>query len=235
LTKQADLIAYIFEGQTTLLSSALMQWLEASSRFTEFVETHHNKIRKKVRVTRLPQSILDLRIELEVAYRLLNDRRLLVAYEPYVSEKRRGPDFAVTYRDNLIFNVEVSRMHIEGNEENHFTSPRNEERILRTLLEKLGQMQPGMPNLLVIYTQPDLAQSVDLPRLIQEMKSRVEGKALADYAAGRYPAPTAFYRDFLHLSGILLWADSTQQWVNRQARPHLAEKIIRLVGSLVIA
>jgi hypothetical protein len=35
----------------------------------------------------------------------LKDRRLAFAYEPYASEKRRGPDFSVTYRANLVFNL----------------------------------------------------------------------------------------------------------------------------------
>ncbi len=87
--------------------------MEASSRFTAFVETYRDKIRKKIRVTREPASVLDLRGELQVAYCLLNDRRLAVAYEPYASAKRRGPDFAVTYRANLMFNIEVARIRVD--------------------------------------------------------------------------------------------------------------------------
>ena len=113
MTKQADLITYLFEAKPHPLSDALMQWMEASPRFTAFVETYRDKIRKKIRVTRDPESALDLRAELEVAYSLLNDRRLAVAYEPYASVKKRGPDFAVTYRANLIFNIEVARMRPE--------------------------------------------------------------------------------------------------------------------------
>ncbi|MEO8356425.1 MAG: hypothetical protein ABI621_10955 [Chloroflexota bacterium] len=96
MTKQADLIAYVFEGQPHMLSGALLQWMEESARFTSFVETHRDKIRKKIRVTREPESVLDLRGELDVAYCLLNDRRLAVVYEPYASAKGRGPDFTVT-------------------------------------------------------------------------------------------------------------------------------------------
>ena len=36
---------------------------------------------------------------------------------------------------------------------------RKEERIL---LDKLGQVQPGMPNLLVIHTRADPARAIDL-------------------------------------------------------------------------
>ena len=219
----------MFEGQPHLLSSVLMQWMETSSRFTAFVETYHDKIRKKIRVTREPESILDVRGELEVAYCLLSDRRLTVAYEPYASKKRRGPDFSVTYRTNLVFNIEVARIRVDESEVDLL---RKEERIRRILLDKLGQMQPSMANLLVIHTREDLARSIDLDKLMQGIKTRVERKDPSFYAVSRYTGPAAFYKDFLRLSGVLLWGIGGQVWVNKQARPGLAEKILRLVGSL---
>jgi hypothetical protein len=233
VTKQADLIDYVIEGQPHTLSGVLMRWMEASSRLTAFVETYRDKIRKKIRVTREPESVLDLRGELEVAYGLLTDRRLAVAYEPYASAKRRSPDFAVTYRTNLVFTIEVARMRVEASGVGGIDLPRKEERLLHILLDKLGQMQPGMPNLLVIHTREELARSIDLDRLMQEVKTRAEGRRdPAFYAASRYTGPAAFYKDFLHLSGILLWAPGAQLWVNRQTRPGLAEKVLRLISSL---
>lgn len=230
MTKQADdLIAYLFEGQPHLLSGTLMQWMEASPRFVAFAETYRDKMRKKIRASREPESVLDLYGELEVAYCLLNDRRLAIAYEPYASAKRRSPDFAVTYRANLVFNVEVARIRVE---EREVDLQRKEERILSILLDKLEQMQPGMPNLLVIHTREELARSIDLDRLMQALKTRVEGKDPLFYAASHYTRPAAFYKDFLRLSGIVLWAPGARLWVNKQARPVLAEKVLRLVGSL---
>ncbi len=232
MTKPAELIAYVFEGQSHRLSGEFLQWMEASAPFTEFVQTYRDKIRKKIRVTSQPESILDLRGELEVAYGLLNDRRLAVAYEPYASAKRRGPDFAVTYRANLVFNIEVAHLRAEESGVGEIDLPRKEERILRIVLDKLGQMQPGMANLLVIHTRPELARSIDLARLMQELKTRVEGKDPSFYAISGYTGPAAFYKDFLHLSGILLWAAGAQAWVNKQSRPGLAEKVLRLVSLL---
>jgi hypothetical protein len=233
VTKQADLIAYVFEGQPHRLSGVLRQWMETSSRFTAFVETYRDKIRKKIRVTRDPDSILDLRGELEVAYGLLYDRRLAVAYEPYASAKRRGPDFAVTYKVNLRFNIEVARIRMEPHGDNQVDLPRKEERLLRVMLDKMGQMQPGMPNLLVIHTGEELARAINLGMLMQEVKTRAERKDPSFYhLANRYNSPADFYKNFLHLTGILLWAVDAQLWVNKQARPVLAEKVLRLVSSL---
>ena len=232
MTKPADLIAYLFEGQPHLLSSELYRWMEGSSRFTAFVETYRDKIRKKLRVAREPETILDLRGELEVAYCLLNDRRLAVAYEPYASTQRRGPDFAVTYRVNLVFNIEVARLRVEESGGNGIDLPRKEERILRILLYKLGQMQPGKANLLVIHTRQELAGLIDLEGLMQNVKARVEKRDTTFYEMSRYLNPAAFYKDFLHLSGILLWTTPAQLWINKQARPSLDEKVLRLVSSL---
>lgn len=230
MTKQADLLAFLFDRPPHPLSDELFRWMEDSARFTAFVETYRDKIRKKIRLAREPETALDLRGELEVAYGLLSDRRLAVAYEPYASTQRRGPDFAVTYRANLVFNVEVARMRAETNVDAERN--RNQERFLRTLLYKLGQMQPGMPNLLVIHTGEELRRSLDLDRLMQEIKTRVEKKDPSFYEISRYANPAAFYKDFLHLSGILLWAVEPQLWINKQARPGLDEKVLRLVSSL---
>jgi hypothetical protein len=235
VAKQDDLTAYLFDGQPHLLSQALAQWMEVSARFTVFVEANRDKIRKKIRVTREPESLLDLRGELEAAYCLLNDRRLAVAYEPYAHTKSRSPDFAVTYRSNLVFNIEVARIRAEQDRAGESEPPRSEERLLRILLNKLGQMQPAMPNLLVIHIPDELAGAVDLGRLIQELKTRIEGKDPSFYAASRYTGPAAFYRDFAHLNGILLWAPQAQLWINKQARPFLEKKVLRLVTSLFVS
>jgi hypothetical protein len=236
MSKPADLLAYLFEGQPHLLSGDLMQWMQTSPRFTAFVETYRDKIRKKIRIASAPASALDLRSELWVACSLLTDRRFAVTYEPYASAKRRSPDFAVTYRANLVFNIEVARIRAEENGVDRVASGNpvgiqdNEERILRVLLDKLEQLLPGMPNLLVILVSQDLAQSIQLARLMQALKTRVEGRDLSFYALSRYTSPAAFYKDFLRLNGMLLSASEAQLWVNKQARPGLPDKVLRLMG-----
>ena len=207
MTKQADLIAYLFEGQPHLLSGELMQWMEASSRFTAFVETYRDKIRKKIRVTREPESVLDLRGELEVAYCLLNDRRLAVAYEPYASAKRRGPDFAVTYRANLVFNIEVARIRVEESGAGRDRSRRAKRSAsCASCWINWDRCSPAWPTCWSSIPARSWRGSIDLGRLMQEIKTRAEGKDPSFYAASRYTSPAAFYKDFLHLSGILLWA-----------------------------
>jgi len=232
MSKPDDLISHLFSGQSSPLATELYQWMGSSTRFTAFVETYRDKIRKKIRVTREPESLLDLRGELEVAYHLLNDRRLEVEYEPYANTQKRGPDFLVTYRRNLKFNVEVTRLRVEENEVAELNLPRKSERFMRILLSKLGQMQAGKANLLVIHTRNELAQAIQLDGLMQEIKTRAEKKEPSFYQMSGYVNPAAFYKDFLHLSGILLWAEGAQLWINKQARPGLDVKVMRVVSSL---
>jgi hypothetical protein len=183
-------------------------------------------------VIRDQESYLDLRSELEVAYCLLTDRRLAVTYEPYASAKRRGADFCVTYRTNLVFNIEVARIRVARTEVGEIDLLRKEERFLRLLLDKLGQIQPGMQNLLVIHTREELARSFDLDTFMQGLKTRVEAKDSSFYAISRYTSPGSFYKDFIHLSGILFWVAGLPAWLNKQAHPLMPEKILHRISSL---
>lgn len=239
MTKQADLNAYLLEGASLppgalRLSSDLKQWMDGSARFTGFVEGYRDKIRKKIRVVQDAESLLDLRAELAVACRLLSDRRFDVAYEPLASAKTRGPDFGVTYRVNRAFNVEVARIRVEENSGAPVDVAQKEDRVFWVMLNKLGQMQPGKPNLLAIQVRADLVQAIDLARMMTAVKAKAEAKDPVFYAVTRYPSPAAFYKDLSRLSGLVLWDDGAQQlWVNKQARPLLDEKVQRLVADLL--
>lgn len=57
-----------------------------------------------------------------MAYCLLNDCRMVVIYEPMAIRKTRRPDFAVTYRADLVFYIEAARIRMDesivsGNED----------------------------------------------------------------------------------------------------------------------
>lgn len=222
----------MFDGKSTLLTRELQHWMEDSGRFTEFVDKYRDKIRKKIRVSDDRERLLDLRGELLVAYRLLVDRRLEVEYEPYASLKGRGADFAVIYRTNLKFNIEVARMRAEAGE---FADARhNEGRVLRIVLEKLGQMQTNMPNLLVIHVLEDAAKTIALEELMQGMKNRADKRDASFYSHSRYSTSGEFYKDFLRLSGVLFWEPNAQHWINKQAKVGLDKKVVRLVSSIAM-
>jgi hypothetical protein len=89
------LITYLFEEQPHLLSGVLLQWMEASSRFTAFVEAYRDKIRKKIPVVGGRERTLDLRSEVELAFCLLNDRRV-------PSDDRQAPLVTVAERRGVL-------------------------------------------------------------------------------------------------------------------------------------
>src|ERR1051325_10195105 len=108
-----ELLTYLFDGQPHLLAQLAQpmgRWLAESRRFTAFVDDFRNKIRKKIRVTQERESLLDLRLELETAYLLLQERSLSLVYEPLLSGKSRGPDFAMSFTTSTAFMLEVTRL-----------------------------------------------------------------------------------------------------------------------------
>ena len=105
-----ELLDYLFDGHSHVLFDATDTWLGSSRRFAAFVNSFRDKIWKKIRVTKDTESILDLRLELETAYLLLQESRLNLVYEPQMSEKVRAPDFAVTFTTSVTFMLEVTRL-----------------------------------------------------------------------------------------------------------------------------
>ena len=234
MTKPDDLNAYIFSAQPHQLSGNLLAWMEASTRFTAFVEVYRDKICKKIRTTQDAGSNLDLLGELEVAYRLLTDRRFSVDYEPYASAKHRGPDFGVHYRVNLTFNLEVTRFRAEEGAANLADPDKMKAHILRILLSKLSQMQPGMPNVLAIHTPPLVAATLQLGPLLQVLKNLVEHKDPTFLLLSGFSSPVAFYKEFNRMAAILLWSPEMPLWVNKQARPGMDEKVLRVIQAIGI-
>ena len=58
----------------------------------------------------LTDDLLDLQLELEAAYLLLQERSLSLIYEPQRAGQSRCPDYAVTYTSSLTFMLEVTRL-----------------------------------------------------------------------------------------------------------------------------
>src|SRR5919108_5734642 len=160
-----ELLTYLFEAQPHILAEPMESWLRSSRRFTVFVTSFRDKIRKKLRVTREQETLYDLQLELETAYLLLQERTLSVVYEPERAGPGRSPDFAVTYTTSLRFMVEVTRLRALAPSD---PSPEQEgERLADAICSKLRQFLPQRPNVLIVgigaleLTQSDL-QSIML-------------------------------------------------------------------------
>ncbi len=232
-----DLLAYIFDRRPHALRPMMMEWIISSRRFAQFADTYRDKIRKKLRGAHAWEAVRDVQAELETAYRLLEVRRFEVAYEKYGVGKARCPDLTVTFRSHVVFNVEVTRMRAAPATPSATTStvqqdlePASAEadrlagRLSEVVCAKLGQMPPGMMNLLWVVTDGAIADKLDVAGAMKDLKTRAEGKDATLYARHGFRDTSDFFKRYLQLSGIVLLATGgslappATLWFNSQAR-----------------
>jgi hypothetical protein len=224
----AELLTYLFDGQPHLLVEPMETWLRASRRYTAFVTTFRNKIRKKLRVTHDQETLYDLRLELETAYLLLQERSLSLSYEPEHSGPGRSPDFAVSYTTSLTFMVEVTRIRGVPSATNE--TPQEGERLTDAICSKLRQCLAQRANVLIVgfdalrFTQPDL-QSILL-----RAQQRAEGSDSTFWQRYGFRERADFFQHYQRLSEILVRPsrlhanEPTIVWVNPQAKHPLPGK-----------
>ncbi len=153
-----ELLTYLFDRQPHLLATPMATWLASSRRFTAFVNTFHDKIRKKLRATQEMERLLDLRLELETAYLLLQERSLSRVYEPPTGEQSHGPDFAVTYTTSMLFMVKVTRGLVQAQQSAppsqtdpiHPIRSSAGEWLADMVCSKLSQLLPKHTNILLV-------------------------------------------------------------------------------------
>lgn len=248
-----ELLSYIFDGQPHILAAPITRWLAASPRFRAFVTEYRDKIRKKLRTTEENEALRDLLFELETAYLLLQEQRFALTYEPFAKGKLRGPDFAVTFKTILTFAVEVTRIRSPRREEYldplQETSTQHEEgarphaqlpqlgsRLTDSVCNKLGQLQPGMSNLLVIVVDSTSSDEIDLRSTMQRLKERAERKEQHLFTRHGWRGPSDFFKSYLRLSMLLMWTDPDDEnrsrvtlWENPQAKYPLPANIRTLL------
>ena len=182
-----ELLNYIFDGKTHLLTSSMASWLASSRRFTAFVENFRDKIRKKLRAPQDRESVLDLRLELETAYLLLQEKSLNVVYEAQGLREVRSPDFAVSYTTSLTFMVEVTRLRADGKpartDEPVASTPAVTtnastsafaERLSDTICSKLGQLLAQHSNVLLVGVDYLPLSQAELQAAMARVKQRAE-------------------------------------------------------------
>jgi hypothetical protein len=187
------------------------QWMVTSRRFRAFAEGYQTKIRAKLRSAGDEDALYDLLFELEIAWWLLQEKRLQLAYEQQGVRTAPGPDFTVSFTTKSIFHVEVTRIRALGKEEtgaDEVTLPAWEayqRKLLSVILGKLTQIKAGAPNLLVIGLAPEVATGVTLDDLMKQIKLRIEGNDMTLLARSRLRTPGEFFKQYHALSGILLY------------------------------
>jgi hypothetical protein len=241
-----ELLTCVFDGQSHLLVQPMAMWLASSRRFVAFATTFRDKIRKKLRATQDQENLLDLRLELETAYLLLQERRLSVVYEPQQSGHSRRPDFAVTFTTSLTFMVEVTRLRadqkstpVETQEQiqvapastTSLTLPLIDERLADTICSKLGQLLPQCSNVLLVGVEALPLTSGDLRATMLRIQQHAEQNDSTFLQRHRFRDRADFFHYYQRLSEILVRgphlpaAEPLLVWVNPQAKHPLPGKV----------
>jgi hypothetical protein len=234
-----ELLSYIIGDQAHPFGPQLAEWMAASPRFKAFVTTYRNKIRKKIRGTRDAEGLKELSLELETAFALLRERRFEVEYEKYGVGKARGPDFAVTFRSRLLFNLEVTRLRAGDTVVKGEAPERQYEiaKLIDAVCGKLGQMLPSVINVLAIFPDDDRVDQGVVMLAMARLKERAERKDGEFLARKGFDGSQDFFKHYQRLSAILVrsaWnrdADTpTVLWANPQARHPLPPDLRVLLG-----
>ncbi|HUP27791.1 MAG TPA: hypothetical protein VM409_05095 [Chloroflexia bacterium] len=206
----SDLLHYIFSNTRLPLAVQFSEWLQAP-RFRVFAENNRDKIRKKVRGIAEAEGYRDLQAELATAYFLLLERRFLVEYEKYGVGKQRGPDFSVTYKTHIRFDVEVTRLR--GGQAGVASEPG---KLANTLCVKLKQLPPSIINILVlaaddslhIDNDPSAGSGHDLEsgllRAVTLLQERAERKDDEFFTRRGFLGSRDFLKHYSRLSAIRL-------------------------------
>jgi hypothetical protein len=224
-----DLLTYFFDGESNLLVQPMATWLASSRRFAAFATTFRDKIRKKLRTTQDEKSALDLQLELETAYLLLQERALSLAYEPEQSKGIRSPDFGVTFTTSLTFMLEVTRVQTDKNPAGETREqPSSGARLAEAVIDKLGQLLPQRGNILLVAIE---AQNL-IPSDIRNAMLTMQNKITQPYLQGHgFRDRADFFRHYQRLSEVLVrvphleTAKSMVPWINPQAKHPLPSRV----------
>jgi hypothetical protein len=223
-----ELVEYLFGPNSSPLAGTVGAWLVRSPRFRAFAETYRDKIRKKARGLRDDEGRRDLSFELGIALRLLEERRFTLEYESY-GMTTRAPDFRVTFRTQVRFNVEVRRLR----QATASGATADQARLIRAVSDKLGQLPPAMINLLVLGA--DVAAPGALARTMLWLQDRAAKKDDLVFQQRGFVGARDFLRQYQRLSGaVWLAADSgalvADLWRNPQARHPLSTDLAKALG-----
>ncbi len=239
-----DLLTYLFDGKSNQLVQPTTAWLASSRRFAAFVTTFRDKIRKKIRTTQDTGGLLDLQLELETAFLLLQERSLSLAYEPEQSKRIRSPDFAVTFTTRLTFMVEVTRVQADPKsmtskviEQAPAPLPEAPEvspigvHLAEAVAGKLGQLLPQRSNVLLVAIEAARLTPDDIRNALLSMQQRAERNDLAFLQRHGLHDRADFFQHYQRLSEVLVRAPhfeaekSMVTWINPQAKHPLPGKV----------
>jgi hypothetical protein len=240
-----DLLSYLFDGQSNPLVQPMATWLASSRRFAAFATTFRDKIRKKLRTAQDQSSLLDLQLELETAYLLLQERALSLEYEPEQSKRVRSPDFSVTFTTSLTFMVEVTRVQADlkntvGEIREPAPGPAPKTmlaissmgvRLADAIASKLGQLLPQHSNVLLVGVEATRFTPSDVRNAMLHIQQRAERNDSTFLQGHGFRDRADFFRHYQRLSQVIVRglhfkeAKSMVTWINPQAKHPLPSRV----------
>lgn len=239
-----DLLNYLFDGQSNILVQPMASWLASSRRFVAFATTFRDKIRKKVRTAGDEKSLLDLKLELETAYLLLQERALSAEYEPEQAKGIRSPDFAVTFTTSFTFMLEVTRVQAELKDmvgeapEQRRTPPARGlaisplgVRLSDAVASKLRQLLPQRSNVLLVGIEATPFTPRDVRDAMLHARQRAERNDPAFLQGHGFHNRADFFRHHGRLAEVIVRgtrfeeARSMVTWINPQAKHPLPSRV----------
>lgn len=214
-----DLLAAIFEHKRPAFYSEFEGWLRGSRRFRDFAHEYRNKIRAKLNNAKHAGGLDDLRAELQAAALLFGEQRFEVEYERYAAAKQRGPDFTVTFKGHIPFNVEVRRL------------PADPSRLPAVICEKVRQLPSSIINLLWLAGGEATTASVDAAG--SSLRQKAEGSEDIYFETQGFRNAAEFLKSYRHLSGIVLHsANGILIWLNPLARHTAPSDLVAAIRRL---
>ncbi len=223
-----DLVPYIFGNARLPLAVAVRRaGSQESPRFRAFAETYRDKIRKKVRGITEAGGYGDLQAELAVAYWLAGERRFAVEYEKYGTGKQRGPDFSITYKTHIRFDVEVTRLRAGTGE-----GAAPPAKLGNALCAKLLQLPPSLMNVLVLAADEAAYGAADVSAAVDALRERAAQRDDAFFMRRGFAGARDFHKHYGRLSAVRLVGPDAAPvlWRNPQARHPLPPDLTAILG-----
>lgn len=257
LTSSAQLLLDLFEDRPNALAIPFEQWVATSKPFMIFAQKYLSKIRKKVRMSRDVEETYNLYCELRTAYLLLQEPKFVITYEPHNKKQGRSADFAVSFRTNTTFHVEVTRLRVSQPERqlyqqegaltpadfgDQLASLRRYEsrRLVDVVCDKFGQLSPDTPNVLWVWSDSKAMQGLEIGEVMGGFKWRMEQRDVDLFARYGFEKPADFIRYYQRLSVILvqnLGEEPVKQgpawWQNNDSRHPLVMRVGTVLRGLV--
>ncbi len=230
MTTFDELLDYIFDRQKPAFYPEFEGWVRGSRRFKAFVRDYRSKIRSKLKNAGDEGGMSDVRAELETAALLLSEERFTLEYEKYAATRQRGPDFTVTFKTHVLFNVEVRRIRSieldDGDTETRLT------KLMTVLCDKAGQMPPSIINLLWLTAEHEISET-DLTRAVTTLRQLAERKDEAFFKRRGFTSAADFLKHYRQLSSIVLrQSGKNVVWLNSLARHITSPEIVKAIQRL---